>query len=232
MEKQVLQAEKMATIGEMAAGIAHELRNPLAAISGAAELLDACGDIKTQNQGLMNIITRECERLQNSISEFLYFSKPVEPEKEWVPLLPLVNEAIQILQHTLDWPERCQPVLDIPEKMDCWADPQQIRKVLLNILHNSCIALKNMEGKIRVTAREIMDDSGAERTVLTIIDTGKGISDLVIDKIYEPFFTTRENGTGLGLSIVKQLVNAHGGGITIKSNEHTGTTTGIWLPLP
>jgi len=232
MEKQILQAEKMATIGEMAAGIAHELRNPLAAISGAAELLDTSGDIKTHNQGLMNIITRECIRLQNSITEFLYFSKPVEPERDWVPMLPLVQEVIQILQHTQDWPDGCQPVIDIPEKMDCWADPQQIRKIMLNILHNSCIALKNMEGKIRITAREVMDDSGAEKTVLTIIDTGKGISDRVIDKIYEPFFTTRENGTGLGLSIVKQLVDAHEGGITIKSNEHKGTTTGIWLPLP
>jgi len=232
MEKQILQAEKLATIGEMAAGIAHELRNPLAAISGAAELLDASGDIKTHNQALMNIITRECVRLQNSITEFLYFSKPVEPEKEWVPLLPLVNESIQVLQHTQDWPEKCQSVVDIPEKMDCWADPQQIRKILLNILHNSCIALKNMEGIIRVTAREVMDDSGAEKTILTIIDNGKGISDHDIAKIFDPFFTTRENGTGLGLSIVKQLVTAHGGEITIKSNELKGTTTGIWLPLP
>jgi len=232
MEKQVLQAEKLATIGEMAAGIAHELRNPLAAISGAAELLDASGDIKAHNQGLMKIITRECDRLQNSITEFLYFSKPVEPEKEWVPLLPLVNEAIQILQHTQDWPDGCQPLVEIPEKMDCWADPQQIRKILLNIMHNSCIALKNLVGEIRVIAQEKMDDSGSERTILTIIDNGKGISDLVIGKIFEPFFTTRENGTGLGLSIVKQLVNAHEGGITIKSNEYKGTTTEIWLPLP
>jgi two-component system sensor histidine kinase PilS (NtrC family) len=232
MEKQVLQAEKMATIGEMAAGIAHELRNPLAAISGAAELLDASGDIEVHNQGLMNIINRECNRLQNIISEFLYFSKPVEPEKEWIPLLPLVHEVIQILQHTQDWPDRCQALVDIPEKMACWADPQQILKILLNIMHNSCIALKNMEGEIRVKAREIMDDSGAEKTALTISDTGKGISDLVIDKIYEPFFTTREKGTGLGLSIVKQLVTAHEGGITITSIEQKGTTTEIWLPLP
>jgi two-component system sensor histidine kinase PilS (NtrC family) len=232
MEKQILQAQKMATIGEMAAGIAHEIRNPLAAISGAAELLDASGDINSHNQDLMNIITRECGRLQSSITEFLYFSKPVQPEKEWVPLLPLVNDAIQILQHTQDWPERCEPVIDIPDKMDCWADPQQIRKILINIMHNSCIALKNMEGKIRITAREVMDESGAEKTILTIIDSGKGIPDTAIDKIFEPFFTTRENGTGLGLSIVRQLIDAHEGGITIKSNEHSGTTTGIWLPLP
>ena len=232
MEKQILQAEKMATIGEMAAGIAHELRNPLAAISGASELLDASGDINSHNQGLMNIITRECNRLQSTITDFLAFSKPVEPDKEFIPLLPLIQEMIQILEHAQDWPEKCRSIVDIPEKMDCWADPQQIHKVLLNLLHNSCIALKNMAGEIRILAREAEDDSGAERTVITIIDTGRGISARIIDKIYEPFFTTRENGTGLGLSIVKQIINAHAGGITITSTENKGTTTEVWLPLP
>ena len=232
MEKQILQAEKMATIGEMAAGIAHELRNPLAAISGAAEVLDASGDINPHNQGLMNIITRECSRLQSTISDFLSFSKPMEPEKEFIRLLPLVKEMIQILQHTQDWPEKCKSVLDIPEKMDCWADPQQIHRVFLNILHNSCVALRNMEGEIRVIAKEVEDATGLEKTVLTIIDTGRGIPNLIIDKIYEPFFTTSENGTGLGLSIVKQIINAHEGSINITSSENKGTTTEICLPLP
>ena len=222
----------MATIGEMAAGIAHELRNPLAAISGAAEVLDASGDINPHNQGLMNIITRECSRLQSTISDFLSFSKPMEPEKEFIRLLPLVKEMIQILQHTQDWPEKCKSVLDIPEKMDCWADPQQIHRLLLNILHNSCVALRNMEGEIRVIAKEVEDDTGLDKTVLTIIDTGRGIPNLIIDKIYEPFFTTSENGTGLGLSIVKQIINAHEGTINITSSENKGTTTEICLPLP
>jgi two-component system sensor histidine kinase PilS (NtrC family) len=232
MEKQVLQAEKMATIGEMAAGVAHELRNPLAAISGAAEVLDASGDIKQPNQGLMNIIIRECNRLQNSITDFLQFSKPSSPEKEWVPLLPLVNEVIQLLEQTHDWPEKCQAIADIPEKMDCWADVQQIHKLLVNLLHNSCIAMENNAGEIRIIAREITEDSGEEKTVLTIIDNGRGISDLIIDKIFEPFFTTRENGTGLGLSIVKQIVETHDGVITISSHEKKGTTAKVWLPLP
>jgi two-component system sensor histidine kinase PilS (NtrC family) len=232
MEKQVLQAEKMATIGGMAAGIAHELRNPLAAISGAAQVLDASGDIKSPNQGLMNIITRECNRLQNSITDFLQFSKPSSPEKEWVPVLPLVNEVIQLLEHTHDWPEKCQAITDIPEKMDCWADAQQINKLLINLLHNSCVALNDNEGEIRIIAREITEDSGEEKTVLTIIDNGIGISDLIIDKVFDPFFTTRENGTGLGLSIVKQIAETHDGGITITSSEKEGTTAELWLPLP
>lgn len=232
LEKQIMQAEKMATLGEMAAGIAHELRNPLAAISGAAEVIDTSGDIKLHNQGLMNIITRECNRLQNSINDFLTFSKPIDPEKEWVPLAPLVNEAIQLLQQTQDWPDKCQSFIEIPENMACWADPEQIHKLLLNILHNSCVALKNMEGDIRVIAQETTDDSGAEKSVLTIIDNGIGIPDLIIDKIYDPFFTTHENGTGLGLSIVKQIVDTHEGGITISSKERQGTTAEVWLPLP
>jgi two-component system sensor histidine kinase PilS (NtrC family) len=232
MEKQVLQAQKMATIGEMTAGIAHEIRNPLAAISGAAQVLEASGDIKSSNQGLMHIITRECNRLQNSIADFLHFSKPSSPEKEWVRLLPMVTEIIQVLEHTHDWPEQCTTVIDIPEKMDCWADAQQIRKLMMNLLHNCCIALKNKAGEIRIIAREITEDTGEEKTILTIIDTGIGISDLIIDKVFEPFFTTRENGTGLGLSIVEQIVKTHDGGITLSSREQEGTTAEVWLPLP
>ncbi|MDX1775028.1 MAG: ATP-binding protein [Desulfobulbales bacterium] len=232
MQKQIRQAEKMATLGEMAASIAHELRNPLAAISVAAEVLDTSGDIKPRNQGLLNIITRECNRLQNNITDFLSFSKPIQPEKEFVHLQPLLDEIIQVLQYTQDWPEKCRKVIDIPEKMDCWADPQQLHKLILNLLHNSCIALKNMEGEIRISAREVEDETGAEKSVLTISDTGRGISDLIIDKIYEPFFTTRENGTGLGLSIAKQIVDSHEGEINITSTENKGTTAEVWLPLP
>jgi two-component system sensor histidine kinase PilS (NtrC family) len=232
MEQQVLQAEKMATIGEMAAGIAHELRNPLAAISGAAEILDASGDIRSHNQGLMNIITRECLRLQSTITAFLSFSKPYEPEKEFIRLLPMFKEIVQLLQHTHDWPEKCLSVLDIPEKMDCWADPQQIYRVFLNILHNSCVALRDREGEIQVSAHEVEDDTGSARTIITIRDSGKGMPSLIVEKIFEPFFTTRESGTGLGLSIIKQIINAHNGTITISSAENKGTTAEISLPLP
>ena len=232
MEKQVMQAEKMATIGGMAAGIAHELRNPLAAISGAAQVLDASGILQSQNQGLMNIITRECNRLQNSITDFLQFSKPSSPEKEWVPLLPLVEEVIQLLEHTQDWPAKCKAIADIPEKMDCWADAQQIHKLIINLLHNSCVAVRSREGEIRIIARETTEETGEERTVLTITDNGIGISDLIIDQVFEPFFTTRENGTGLGLSIAKQIVETHDGSITISSRENESTTVEVWLPLP
>ncbi len=232
MQKQVRQAEKMAVIGEMAASIAHELRSPLSAISVAAEVLDTSGDIQSRNQGLMNIITRECARLQGTITDFLSFSKPMVPEKEFVHLQPLVREIIAMLQHTRDWPQNCRETITMPEKIDCWGDPQQIHKLLLNILQNSCQAIKDTEGEITVSAREVEDETEEARTIMEISDNGRGIPELIIDRIFEPFFTTNENGTGLGLSIAKQIVDAHGGGITVTSEETKGTTVQIWLPLP
>ena len=88
------------------------------------------------------------------------------------------------------------------------------------------------QGEIRIIAKEVEDETGAEKSVLTISDTGRGIPDLIIDKIFEPFFTTRENGTGLGLSIAKQIVDTHEGEINITSTENKGTTAEVWLPLP
>ena len=94
------------------------------------------------------------------------------------------------------------------------------------------MALKNEQYEIRVTAREVTGETGSEKSVLTITDNGTGIPDLIIDKVFDPFFTTRENGTGLGLSIAKQIVDTHGGEITIRSKKHQGTTIEVMLPLP
>ena len=90
----------------------------------------------------------------------------------------------------------------------------------------------NQEGEIRVLARETSANSEIERSIITITDNGQGIPDLIINKVYDPFFTTRENGTGLGLSIARQIVSTHEGGITISSKEHQGTKVEMWLPLP
>jgi signal transduction histidine kinase len=180
----------------------------------------------------MNIITKECARLQGTITDFLSFSKPMVPEKEFVHLQPLVREIIAMLQHTRDWPQNCRETITMPEKIDCWGDPQQIHKLLLNILQNSCQAIKDTEGEITVSAREVEDETEEARTIMEISDNGRGIPELIIDRIFEPFFTTNENGTGLGLSIAKQIVDAHGGGITVTSEETKGTTVQIWLPLP
>jgi two-component system sensor histidine kinase PilS (NtrC family) len=233
MEDQVKQAEKMAALGEMAAGIAHEFRNPLAAISGSAQMLKKeMGDNPTQH-GLMKIIVRECTRLERSIADFLQFSKPALPEKEWLRLDELITDTVQLLRHAPDLPNDCRIVSEIPPQMECWGDAQQLQRVLRNLIENACQALAGRSGEVRIIGREIEEDDGRAMTVINIIDNGPGITATIRDKIFEPFFTTRDNGTGLGLAIVHQIIDSHGGVIKIGHPEPPYTTNfEITLPLP
>ena len=229
MEAQVQQAEKMATIGEMAAGIAHELRNPLAAISGAVQLLERETRDESINKRLFDIIMRESDRLDTTIHDFLLFSKPVNPEKEWFSLLTLAREALETLGQNPGWNPALSLDLEIPPDLNCWGDRQLARQVLLNLIANSANACRNMEsGRILLRAEEIPKTA----IVLEVIDNGHGIPENIRERIFEPFFTTRETGTGLGLAIVRQIVHSHGGKISLRDYQPQGTIFSVSLPLP
>jgi two-component system sensor histidine kinase PilS (NtrC family) len=234
MELQMRQAEKMAAIGEMAAGIAHEFRNPLAAISGSAQMLvqQLTDQPDAHIKGLANIMVRECTRLDGTIADFLQFSKPVVPQKEWLSLTKLIQEVIEMLQQTPEFKADCRIVTNIATVMDCWGDAPQLKRMLINLIHNSLMALPERGGEISIIASEEIDPYQEEQTVLTIVDNGSGIPEKAIDKIFDPFFTTRENGTGLGLAIVSQIVENHDGGISVTSIPGKGSTFRIRLPLP
>lgn len=233
MEAKVQQAEKMAAIGEMAAGIAHEFRNPLAAISGAAQILERGLVSDPTNRRLMDIINRECDRLADTVQEFLLFSKPAPPEKRWFSLLKLAKESMETLAHTPGWPRNFQVHLDIPSDLDCLADQQLIKQVLLNLIANSSQACKRMDaGQVTVTAHEVdKGKTGRDSLVIEVCDNGPGVKEALQEKIFAPFFTTREDGTGLGLAIVRQIVESHGGDITLTSTGEGACFT-ITLPLP
>jgi two-component system, NtrC family, sensor histidine kinase PilS len=231
MEEQVKQAEKMAAIGEMAAGIAHEFRNPLAAVSGAAQVLAQDMEEDPARQGLMNIIIRECDRLELTIGEFLQFSKPAIPEKEWFSLPGLLEEIQQLLRQSGSLKENCHLSVAIPAALDCWADRRQMQRVLVNLLHNSCNALEETGGEIKIAA-SVTENNGQERFTIMVSDTGPGIPEHLHEKIFEPFFTTRENGTGLGLAIVRQIIESHDGEIKVAESTPSGSSFAISLPLP
>ena len=233
MEDQVRQAEKMASLGEMAAGIAHEFRNPLAAISGSAQLLKKELSNDPVHHGLMKIIVRECSRLEKSIADFLQFSKPARPEKEWLRLDKLLADTIQLLKQSPDWRDNCRLTLKLPDKMACWGDGQQLQRVLRNLIENGCLAMNGNGGEIKIVGREVQEEDGSEKTVINVIDNGPGIPEEIQDKIFEPFFTTRDNGTGLGLAIVHQIIDSHGGTIKVTCEKPPGAANfEISLPLP
>jgi len=232
MERKVMQAEKMAAVGEMAAGIAHEFRNPLAAISGAAQVLQGDSSEDSDIRRLVEIVVRESDRLDETISDFLLFSKPSEPVKEWFSIIPLVEKTIQMLEQGLSWkPESCRVVNYIDEDFKILGDPRQIEQVLMNLISNSCQAFGARGGEIIISAGSGEGEKGKDEAVLRIADDGPGVDPQIIDKIFEPFYTTRESGTGLGLAIVSQLVESHGGKITVKTEPDVKTEFSISLPL-
>nr|MBF0221173.1 PAS domain S-box protein [Desulfobulbaceae bacterium] len=229
MEAQLKQNEKMAAIGQIAAGIAHEFRNPLAAISGAAQVLDSTLNKTQTNTSLLKIITRECARLENNISDFLQFSKPAHPEQTWLSIGKQVQESWGIIQQGAQTTPELST--DIPNNLDCWADPHQLKQILINLLHNAAMACAKTSGSVSLRANEEKQADSSTVFVLEVSDTGCGIAQEKLSKIYEPFYTTKENGTGLGLAIVKQIIDGHNGSISCRSTEQ-GTTFTVKLPLP
>lgn len=236
MEQQMRKAEKMAAIGEMSASIAHDFRNPLAAISGSAQLLameleDQAPDERSVKHSLAGIIVRESERMSKTITDFLHYARPAAPEPQWFNLRRLAEETVTML--TSENAGACPVEVEIPDTLDIYADRQQLQLALLHLLHNSCYAAKNSPEPVVIEAREVLANGlEAEQVVLDIRDQGEGVDPGIADKIFEPFFTTREDTAGLGLTIVRQIVAGHNGTIALLPGRERGCTVRLQLPLP
>jgi signal transduction histidine kinase len=236
LEEQLYQAERMAAVGEMVAGISHEIRNPLGIIGSTAQLLhQRMADDNPQKQ-LGKIIMDETGRLNQIVTDFLDFARPTKPNYSECRVDEVLHRNLKFLPvelkrrniHVLTrFAENGKPV---------YADGDLLYRAFLNIFVNAMEALQD-GGIIQVITRYIRMQEDALEVI--IADTGSGISQEAMGKIFDPFFTTRETGTGLGLPIVRNIIESHGGRVTIESPvrgdlaqpEDRGTALIIYLPL-
>jgi len=237
LEKQVRQTEKLAAIGMMSASIAHDFRNPLAAISGSAQVLAsefaADEEGNQTNYKLTDIILRESGRLTNTIADFLKFSRPEHTNRKWFSLYSCLEEVLQVCRADPAYPKTSKISLAIERPLDIWADRSQMFTVFMHLIQNGLAFCPEGDEQITVTGRERCRKNGEEWVEISVSDNGPGIlEEQREEQIFEPFFTSRADGTGLGLAIVKQTINAHQGTIKVQEAERGGARLILSLPLP
>jgi len=223
METRLRISEKLSAIGRMAASMAHELRNPLASMSGSIQILKDGLSLEEENLHLMDIVLTETGRLNDLVSNFLDYARPPDPRFRDVDLREIIRETVKLLEPSLAG-TRIALVTNLPkEKAILSVDVSQIRQIIINLVRNSAEALQGRGGTVEISLfRE--NTSAGEFTVLSVADDGEGIPQNILPEIFEPFRTTREKGTGLGLAIVYQLVQIHKGTIDVQSEAGKGTT--------
>jgi two-component system sensor histidine kinase PilS (NtrC family) len=237
LERQLRQREKMAAIGMMSAGIAHDFRNPLTAITGSAQVLaaelskDSSGADQT-NYELAAIIIRESNRLIETIADFLKFARPETVDRSWFSLHSCLSEVLQVCRADHAWPTTAKVALNFDEKLDIWADERQLFTVFNHLLSNAIVFCPREREMIDIDAFEQEQEHGKGEMVIKIGDNGPGIADHLREKIFEPFFTQRADGTGLGLAIVNQIIQEHQGIIEVGRSHLGGALFTIRLPLP
>ncbi|MBI3583895.1 MAG: PAS domain S-box protein [Nitrospinae bacterium] len=236
MKEKVIKSEKLAAIGRIAAGIAHEIRNPLASISGSIQVLKDELSLNDPNIKLMDIILRETERLNSTITQFLIYASPYKKNQQTCNIKELIAETITLLKNSKEYPSNLNIDTSFENNgITINADSKQIKQVIWNLCLNSIQAM-NKGGRMIISVNKINGDSSyykpnAETVEIVINDTGAGISETDLHKIFDPFFTTKEEGTGLGLSTVQKIIEGHNGSINIESKEGYGTTVKITLPM-
>jgi two-component system, NtrC family, sensor histidine kinase PilS len=235
MEKRLKKADRLAAIGELSARIAHEVRNPLASISGSVQLIAESQGVPENDRKLLDIVLRETSRLDHMVNEFLQYARPIPPEMSWFSLKLIIDETILLIRGD----SRFSSVIvtnNTPESLRVYADYSQFKQVIWNLLLNAAEAMP-VSGNITITSL-LIDEPAAQtaknrrRLEISIADSGSGISEINMHLLFEPFFTTKPGGTGLGLATVYRIVEAHSGILSVESSVGHGSCFRITLPVP
>ena len=221
MEKKIRSADKLAAVGELSAAIAHEIRNPLAAISGSVEVLKSALIVSDENQRLMDLIIRESNRLNNILSDFLLYARANRSVFNRIELCHLIGDVMEIIKHQPAFDAQIQFQLKSSESfVYVYGDEGHLKQILINLIINSYQALKERTGKITVSIEN--EDGG--KVKLKIMDNGPGISPEIQSRIFDPFYSTKKDGTGLGLAIVQRLCSELSIDLSIQTKVGGGTT--------
>ena len=227
------QREKLASLGLLAAGVAHEIRNPLTAIKAALFTQQKKFAPGSPEHADVKVVEREIVRLERIVNDFLQFARPAEPEMVGVAADQLLLETKLFFTPQLER-NRIQLVVEPSPPLQIQVDPAQMKQVLINLVQNAADSIGH-DGAITLRARQARKPllNGEKSTViLEVSDTGRGISAETQKRLFDPFFTTKESGTGLGLSIAARIVQKHGGVLQYQTQVNHGTTFGILLPQP
>ncbi|GHG64554.1 ATP-binding protein [Comamonas sp. JC664] len=225
MEEGLRRADRLAALGAMSAQLAHEIRNPLAAMRGSAQLLGQDGGADASRGKLTGVLIREADRLSRLVEDFLRFARPPAPVRREVRLDLLVSETMEMLRSDPMARDVRLEVRQVDGPLSAQLDADQLQQVLLNLARNALQAT-GARGHVRVDL-----ERGAERVELKVWNAGPPIPRADLPRLFEPFFTTREGGTGLGLASAHSIVRGHGGDIEVHSEEGKGTQFVVSLPL-
>jgi len=229
LERNARLQQRLAAVGEMAAGIAHEIRNPLASMSGSIQVLRQELTLSDEQAQLMDIVLRESERLNDTIKSFLAYARPQRFALAKIDIRRVVQDAALLLRNSAEVQAHHTIGVEVPaDPVWCEADENQIRQVIWNLATNGLRAMAQ-GGRLLLTAATANDGSGA--TLLTVEDQGRGIPAEDLDVIFQPFHSSFEKGTGLGLAIVHRIVTDHNGTINVSSRVGAGTVVAVRLPM-
>ena len=227
MEQRVRQADRLATIGRLSANIAHEIRNPLASLSGAIEALARELPPDSGRDRLVEIVLRESDRLNHIIRDFLEYARPAPMTPHPIDLAELLEEVLVLVEHG-SLPAELKVVREFGDALPALVDPQQLRQAIWNLCLNAVQAMPE-GGELRLGGR-LLPGSNPARMQLWVSDTGHGIAEADLAQIFEPFFSTKAEGSGIGLALVYRVVQDHDGQIEVRSQPGVGTTFVLTLP--
>ena len=229
MEEALEKSRRHAFIGEMAASLAHEIRNPLASLSGSVQVLKNGLNLNEADERLMGVILRGKDQLENFMRDFLLLARPPSGISEIIDIRDIVKDVLNSIRYTSDWHEEIEVVRKLSDQSLMLANETEIRQVIWNLALNAIQSMPD-GGRLTVETKNVFLPDLREYLEVRITDTGCGIEENNREKIFEPFYTTKERGTGLGLAIVNRIIVSYAGKIKIEGNIEGGTTCVVWLP--